>query len=185
MFDCTRPIKKRTCDDTKGERRFFDLDPLKKNILRIVNHGYALSGFYSSINHLFNHLGYSSSLADIEITVDNHVLIPLEADGTPLSPQPLRSVIISPGQRYAVLLDPLHKPPKEGDAFYLRAVMSPECFNIPSMIVAIFFLHHSLNNVLFLVHKQILNSSWNKPRSSSTDPDQNGSSLKPLTPPHI
>ncbi|KZS93824.1 hypothetical protein SISNIDRAFT_410823 [Sistotremastrum niveocremeum HHB9708] len=110
-FDCQRPIKKRICNSKNGERRFIRLDHEMPNRLRLVNTG---------------------MLADIEISIDNHLLVVIEADGTEVKPQKFRSVTVSPGQRYSVILEPLRRV-RAGDSFTLRAAMSPEDFQVPNV----------------------------------------------------
>jgi len=77
--------------------------------------------------------GLISSLADVEIALSSHYLLVIEVDGSPVVPQRLNSIILAPGQRASVILEPHPSiQPREGESFWLRLKLSDECFNMPS-----------------------------------------------------
>ena len=81
------------------------------------------------------------NLADLEISLGSHSLVIIEADGSRVIPHRANSVVLSPGQRYSVILEPNPSvTPREGDSFWLRLSMSEECFNIPSRISCYYML---------------------------------------------
>ncbi|KIJ53597.1 multicopper oxidase [Sphaerobolus stellatus SS14] len=111
-FDCSRATKWVVCDASKGTTPALFFDPSRKTRLRLVNTG---------------------NLADLEISIGSHSLLVIEADGSPLSPYRTNSVVLAPGQRYSVIVEP-HSSinPLIGDSFWLKMSMSEECFNIPN-----------------------------------------------------
>ncbi|KAF8504969.1 multicopper oxidase-domain-containing protein [Hysterangium stoloniferum] len=112
-FDCSRASRFVQCDATKGRKPSLLLDPNSITRLRLVNTG---------------------NLADLEISLGSHDFLVVEADGSPIFPQRVNSVTLSPGQRYSVILVPSALiQPGVGDSFWLRLTMSEECFNIPSI----------------------------------------------------
>lgn len=119
-----------TCDPSEGRKPYLFLDPHSKTRLRLVNTGYA---YLVEKKYLLRPDTMSRNLADLEISLGSHNLIIIEADGSQIIPKRVRYVVLSPGQRYSVILEPhLSIKPREGDSFWLRLRMSEECFNIPS-----------------------------------------------------
>ncbi|KZT51724.1 multicopper oxidase, partial [Calocera cornea HHB12733] len=108
-FDCARSVRRITCTPTAPARPEYTLDPAKTYKLRLVNTG---------------------SLAQTFLSVDEHELVVVEADGTDVEPVVARELAIAPGQRYAVILRYLQ--PQEGQTFWLRHRLDQSCFKYPN-----------------------------------------------------
>lgn len=73
------------------------------------------------------------NLADIEVSLGSHTLIIIEADGSPVKPYTVSSVLIAPGQRYAFYIEYNESTPiKTGESFWMRMRLNPKDFNMPS-----------------------------------------------------
>lgn len=80
-YNCSKSIRKITCDPAKGTRPRYSLDPTKQHRLRLVNTG---------------------SLAVMHFSVDEHLLRVIEADGTDIEPVVTKELPIAPGQRVRI-----------------------------------------------------------------------------------
>ncbi|KAL1406336.1 hypothetical protein Q8F55_008035 [Vanrija albida] len=108
VYDCAqemRPGVREACDERKGGYSEVGLVAGRRARLRLVNTG--------AVGHL-------------TLSLDGHVLTVVAADGTPIVPFTTTRLSIAPGQRYDVLVDP------RAGAFWLRAALDPECFNVPN-----------------------------------------------------
>lgn len=95
----------RRCDAAEAFLPTMDLAPNSTHRLRLVNVG-----------------GY----AWFQVSVDEHVSLPIiEIDGTTIEPAPEPDIILSPGQRYSVVLNTNQTG---HDAYWLRARMIKACF---------------------------------------------------------
>ncbi|KAF8588331.1 multicopper oxidase, partial [Ramaria rubella] len=111
-FDCSRASRFVNCDPSKGRIPSLFLDPHYRTRLRLVNTG---------------------NLADLEVAIGSHSLVVIEADGSRVVPHRVNSIVVSPGQRYSVIVEPHSSiKPRKGDSFWLRLSMDPDCCNIPS-----------------------------------------------------
>lgn len=59
---------------------------------------------------------FSSGLANIHFSIDEHVLEVIEADGHLIEPVFLKELSIAPGQRYSVRIS----PPQNGTLFWMQ-----------------------------------------------------------------
>ncbi|EJT98676.1 hypothetical protein DACRYDRAFT_83212 [Dacryopinax primogenitus] len=113
LYDCPRSIRKITCDASKGTRPTYALQVDKVYKLRFINTG---------------------SLAQSFISVDEHELYVVEADGTDIEPVTVRELAVAPGQRYAVILRYVGDMPLEAGAkFWLRHSLDQSCFKYPNI----------------------------------------------------
>lgn len=78
---------------------------------------------------------HDRNLVDIEVSLGSHTLIIVEADGSPIKPHSVSSMMISPGQRYSfyVEYDDL-TPIKAGESFWMRTRLNEEDFNMASKL---------------------------------------------------
>ncbi|KAK9474795.1 Cupredoxin [Dipodascopsis tothii] len=104
--DCARlPAAVRPrCDASKGQTARFEFVPGRRYRLRIIN---------------------TSSLAELSVSLDDHVLSVVEADSTEVEPLDVHYVPLGPGQRYSVLVEADSLLP----AVLLRVHMHKSCFN--------------------------------------------------------
>ncbi|KZO93579.1 multicopper oxidase [Calocera viscosa TUFC12733] len=113
LYDCQRSVRRITCDASKGTRPTYTLRADKIYKLRFINTG---------------------SLAQSFISVDEHELYVVEADGTNIDPVTVRELAVAPGQRYAVILRYVGEgKPLPGARFWLRHRLDQSCFKYPNM----------------------------------------------------
>ncbi|GJJ13152.1 hypothetical protein Clacol_007403 [Clathrus columnatus] len=118
-FDCSRLIRLYECDLKKGRIPLIALnsDSRRRKKFRVINVG---------------------NLADIEVSVGSHTLIIVEADGSPVrvSPDPVSSVTMSPGQRYSFYIEYMGDTPiNEGESFWMRMRVNKETLNMPNTLL--------------------------------------------------
>ncbi|GAA5871330.1 hypothetical protein JCM3774_000912 [Rhodotorula dairenensis] len=63
------------------------------------------------------------------VSVDEHELLVIEADDTPVHASPAHRIQINTAQRYSALLSTTGH--KKGDSFYLRSQMNTDCLGLP------------------------------------------------------
>lgn len=103
----------RRCDNNDTLLPTMDLNPIGRHRLRFVNVG-----------------GY----AWFQVSVDEHEdLFVVEIDGTTIDPAPESDLILSPGQRYSVVINSDRAEQARHGAFWLRARMIKACFAEPTI----------------------------------------------------
>jgi iron transport multicopper oxidase len=78
---------------------------------------------YSTRLRLIN----AGTFAPLRVSVDNHALTIIEADGTPVAPVRVRDLVVHPAQRYSVLVT-RDKGDATVEAFWIRARMVEDKF---------------------------------------------------------
>ena len=111
VFDCAALYRAKTHQPGMPSSCFpkqtptMDIEPNKKYRFRFINTG-------SHAQHI--------------ISIDNHELQVIAADGTPVLPHTVHRIPIQNGQRHDVLVQT--NVGKNGDSFLLRSSMSTACF---------------------------------------------------------
>jgi FtsP/CotA-like multicopper oxidase with cupredoxin domain len=72
----------------------------------------------------------TGSFADFKVSIDEHELTVIEADGVDMVPAKVQRVPIHVAQRYSVLLVANRSIGMEGEGFWIRAEMNTNCFNV-------------------------------------------------------
>lgn len=106
--DCSS-LPHRLCDNSTTTLPIFDLKPNANHRLRFINVG---------------------AFAWFQVTVDEHYFAITEADGTDIVPAYERSLMISPAQRYSMILNANQST---ADSFWLRARMVSHCWKNPDL----------------------------------------------------
>ncbi|KIM98959.1 multicopper oxidase [Oidiodendron maius Zn] len=105
--DCSK-LAHRMCDNSTATLPTFDLTPNANHRLRFINTG---------------------AFAWFQVSMDDHKLTITEADGTDIVPVDETSLMISPAQRYSVVIT---ADQKHTDSFWLRARMVSHCWKQPN-----------------------------------------------------
>ena len=74
----------------------------------------------------------TGAFAPFQVSVDNHTLQVIEADGTPVSPLTVHRFEIAVAERYSVVL---HANQSSGTNYWLRAQMNTFCFAISNSVL--------------------------------------------------
>ena len=106
--DCSR-LPNRLCNNVTAHVPFFDLAANTNHRLRFVNVG---------------------AFAWFQVTVDEHEFALTEADGTDIVPAYETSLMISPAQRYSMIINTNQS---NADSFWLRARMVTHCWKDPDL----------------------------------------------------
>jgi FtsP/CotA-like multicopper oxidase with cupredoxin domain len=106
--DCSK-LSNRLCDNSTATLPSFDLTPNANHRLRFINAG---------------------AFAWFQVSMDDHKLSITEADGTDIVPANETSLMISPAQRYSVVIT---ADQKHADSFWLRARMVSHCWKLPNL----------------------------------------------------
>jgi FtsP/CotA-like multicopper oxidase with cupredoxin domain len=106
--DCSA-LPHRMCDSSTASLPSFDLTPNAGNRLRFINVG---------------------AFAWFQVSMDEHQLAVTEADGTDIVPAYESSLMISPAQRYSVVVN---TSATSTDSFWLRARMVAHCWKNPKL----------------------------------------------------
>ena len=106
--DCST-LTHRMCDDSTASLPTFDVSPNENHRLRFINVG---------------------AFAWFQVSMDEHKLAITEADGTDIIPAYESSLMISPAQRYSVIIT---ADQKNSDSFWLRARMVTHCWKQPKL----------------------------------------------------
>lgn len=106
--DCST-LPHRMCDNSTATLPSFDLAANANHRLRFINVG---------------------SFAWFQVTVDEHEFAITEADGTDIMPAFESSLMISPAQRYSMIINTNQST---ADAFWLRARMVTHCWKDPNL----------------------------------------------------
>jgi FtsP/CotA-like multicopper oxidase with cupredoxin domain len=106
--DCST-VPHRVCDNSTTVLPAFDLTPNANHRLRFINAG---------------------AFAWFQVSMDERKLAVTEVDGTDILPAHETSLMISPAQRYSVILTADQKNP---DSFWLRARMVAHCWKDPKL----------------------------------------------------
>lgn len=106
--DCSN-LPHRLCNNATATLPSFDLAANANHRLRVVNVG---------------------AFAWFQVTVDEHEFALTEADGTDIVPAYESSLMISPAQRYSMVLNTNQST---GDSFWLRARMVTHCWKTPDL----------------------------------------------------
>ncbi|TPX39265.1 hypothetical protein SeMB42_g06387 [Synchytrium endobioticum] len=110
VFNCSLGPSLTSSNCSGGARSTFTLHPNTKYRLRLINTG---------------------AFAAFTFSVDNHELLVVEADATPVNPVMVHRVPIHVAQRYSVILT-TNQPT---GAYWMRAVMTQDCFKyIPTWL---------------------------------------------------
>lgn len=72
----------------------------------------------------------TGSFADFKVSIDEHELTVIEADGVDMVPVKVQRIPIHVAQRYSVLLVANSSRGMEGEGFWIRAEMNTNCFNV-------------------------------------------------------
>ena len=105
--DCSK-LTHRMCDNSTATLPSFDLTPNENHRLRFINTG---------------------AFAWFQVSMDDHKLTITEADGTDIIPVKETSLMISPAQRYSVVIT---ADQEHTDSFWLRARMVSHCWKQPN-----------------------------------------------------
>jgi FtsP/CotA-like multicopper oxidase with cupredoxin domain len=106
--DCSK-LTDRMCDNSTAYVPSFDLAPNANHRLRFINTG---------------------AFAWFQVSIDEQKLAITEADGTDIIPEYETSLMISPAQRYSVVI---RADDKKSDSFWLRARMVTHCWKQPNL----------------------------------------------------
>ncbi|TVY90863.1 Laccase [Lachnellula willkommii] len=106
--DCSK-LPHRMCDNSSCSRPFFGLTANASHRLRFINVG---------------------AFAWFQVSVDEHGFAVTEADGTDLIPAYETRLMISPAQRYSMILN---TNLSSADSFWLRAKMVTHCWKNPDL----------------------------------------------------
>lgn len=106
--DCSS-LTHRMCDNSTASLPYFDLTPNANHRFRFINAG---------------------AFAWFQVSMDDHKLAITEVDGTDIVPAYESSLMISPAQRYSVIIT---ADQKKTDSFWLRARMVSHCWKEPSL----------------------------------------------------
>lgn len=106
--DCSR-LPHRMCDNSTATLPSFDLKSNVNHRLRFINVG---------------------AFAWFQVTVDEHQFAITEADGTDIVPNYETSLMISPAQRYSMILNATQNT---AESFWLRARMVTHCWKNPNL----------------------------------------------------
>lgn len=106
--DCSK-LPGRMCDNSTCTRPYFDLTANANHRLRFINVG---------------------AFAWFQVSVDEHPFAITEVDGTDILPAYETRMMISPAQRYSMILNTNQS---SADAFWLRAKMVTHCWKEPSL----------------------------------------------------
>ena len=83
----------------------------------------------ANLNHRLRIIN-AGAFAWFEVSIDQHALTIIEADGTNILPLDATQMHISPGQRYSAIITTNQE---SGDLFWLRARMITNCFSDPEL----------------------------------------------------
>lgn len=115
VFDCQRAVAPDTACGPVARHAVVNLRAGEKTRLRLINVGAVVNQY---------------------VSIDDHILTVIEADGQLIKPIRLKRLPIAPGQRYSVLIE---EPVRSGTAdggqeglFWLRTTMDYDCFNMPN-----------------------------------------------------
>lgn len=108
--NCSEIDDKYSCDSTGTEYAEVDIPSGASHRLRFINTG---------------------AFAEFEISLDDHPLEVIEADGTPLESGSYHRLNINVAQRYSVIVN---ASAENSTAFWLRARMMKHCFSDPEEI---------------------------------------------------
>lgn len=106
--DCSK-LPHRLCNNATATLPSFDLAPNANHRLRLINVGV---------------------FAWFQVTVDEHEFALTEADGTDIVPAYETSLMISPAQRYSMIIN---SNQTSADSFWLRAKMATHCWKNPNL----------------------------------------------------